>query len=133
MNDIRFARKAQVAASLPSDFQSPRILSLLRCMFGNPSDGDTQALDAGGVAWEGPDYAPKEFAAFMGRPVWAVYKWLDPDGVTHFPVHHFFDFVAFVAQKSGGTDHRLAHYIADVSGYAGQVREIERIIKGGKA
>jgi hypothetical protein len=102
----------------------------MRVMFGNPADGDTQVLDDAGIKWEGPDYAPKEFAAFMKRPVWSLYKWLDPDGTAHFPAPAFFAFVEFVRAKSNGTDHRLAAYVADLSGYAERVRKIINAVEG---
>lgn len=133
MSDIRFARKAQDARPLESGLQNPPLICLLRVMFDLPDDGDTQRLDAQGIAWEGPDYSPKEFMAYLNISQWAIYKWLDKDSPVHFPAQYLADFAVFVREKSGGTDQRLAHYIADLCGYGAKVREIERIIKNGGA
>lgn len=130
MNDLCFARKAQRAPRLESDFQNPLVLCLLRVMFDNPKDGDTQSLEEADIKWEGPDYAPKEFAAYLRISVYSIYKWLDPDATANFPVSAFFEFLAFVRAKSGGTDHRLVDYIADISGYAERVRKIIAAVEG---
>ncbi len=123
-------RKSQAAPGLDGPFQNPVCLCLLRVMFGNPADGDTQVLDDAGVQWQGGDYSIKEFSAYINRSPWAVYKWLDPDAVAQFPVQYFFDFVSFVSVKSNKVDDRLAAYVAEIAGYADKVRAITEIIKG---
>jgi hypothetical protein len=121
-------RKAILATRLDGEFQNPIILALLRVMFGLPDEGDTQALDAAGVKWEGPDYSVKEFAAHASVGQWAVYKWLGQDA--HFPVQFLPVFVAFVRAKSGGTDQRIAEYFADLSGFNERVRKIINAVEG---
>jgi len=130
MSDLRFARKEIASPRLDGEFQAAPCLCLIRVMFGNPAPGDTQTLDAHGIAWEGPDYSVKEFAAYINRSPWALYKWLDPDGTAHFPAPDVFRLMAFIKEKSGGTDQRLALYVADLTGFAERVRKIINAVEG---